>query len=165
MIGVVNSILNQSYLPDELIIVDQSIGMELYNNVQDLFSKVNPSFELIYVHNSEINGLVSAKHHGVQISSGDIISFLEDDVSLSTNCLKNVVSVFEKNEKILGCSGVISNIRRNIFYVIPFEIFHRGIFYDKRVDIIKYQDCEGEGMLIQSDHIIGGTSSYRKEVV
>ena len=64
----------------------------------------------------------------------------------------------------MGCSGVVSNVRRSILYVIPFKIFHRGIFYDKRVDIIKYQDCEGEGKLIQSDHISGGLSSYRRRV-
>ena len=98
--GVVKSIFNQSYLPNELIIVDQSIGLESYNNIQDLFSKVKPSIKLIYIHDSKINGLVSAKHHGVQSSSGNIISFLEDDETLSTNYLKNVVSVFEENEKI-----------------------------------------------------------------
>ena len=164
LVDAVTSILKQSLIPDELIIVDQSVDSKSYNNIKVLFSKLNPQTKLIYIHDSSIDGLVSAKNHGVKISSGDIISFLEDDEILSKNYLKNTIEVFDENEIILGCSGVVSNIRRSFLYEIMFKLFHRGIFFDQRVDVVRHKDCNGKGQLIISSHISGGLSSYRKEV-
>ena len=158
------SILNQSRLPDELIIVDQSDDSKSYDNIHDLFSKFNPKTKLVYILDPSINGLVAAKNHGVKNSSGDIISFLEDDEILSKNYIENTFNVFDKNEGILGCSGIVSNIRRSFLYEFMFKLFHRGLFFDRRVDVIRYQDCKGKGQLITSSHISGGLSSYRKEV-
>ena len=107
--------------------------------------------------------MVSAKNHGVKISSGDIICFLEDDETLDIDYLKNINKVFTENQFIMGCSGVVSNVRRNIIYVYAFKFFHQGLFLDNRVDAVKYLD-KGLDILIQSNHISGGLSSYRKEV-
>ena len=164
LVNAVKSILNQSHLPDELIIVDQSLDSSSYNNIKDLFSKLNPRIKLIYVLDSSINGLVAAKNNGVKRSNGDIICFLEDDELLSDNYLKNTINLFNENEKILGCSGIVSNIQRSIFYETMFKFFHRGLFFDKRVDVVRYSDCMGNGKLINSSHISGGLSSYRKDV-
>ena len=164
LVVAVKSILEQSLLPDELIIVDQSLDSKSKDNIEVLFSKLNFKTKLIYIHDSSIIGLVSAKNNGVKNSSGDIISFLEDDELLSENYLKNTINIFHKNENILGCSGIVSNIRRSGFYEIMFKIFHRGLFFDKRVDVVKFRDCKGDGTLITSTHISGGLSSYRKEV-
>ena len=164
LVVAIKSILVQSRLPDELIIVDQSIDAFSYNNIKNLFLKVSFKTSLIYIHDPLINGLVSAKDHGVKKSSGDIISFLEDDEVLSKRYLENVVNAFKTNKQLLGCSGIVSNIRRSFFYEVMFKVFHRGLFIDKRVDVIKHNDCYGSGTLIYSTHLSGGLSSYRSEV-
>ena len=164
LVIAVSSILEQTFLPDELIIIDQSIDKKSLNNIKDMFSNINIKTKLIYIHDSSIKGLVSAKNNGVKNATGDIISFLEDDELLDKNYLKNTINVFLENQHILGCSGIVSNIRRSTFYEIMFKVFHRGLFFDKRVDIIKYQNCNGAGELINSTHISGGLSSYKKEV-
>ena len=164
LVIAVSSILEQTHLPDELIIIDQSIDKNSLNNIKGMFSNINIKTKLIYIHDSSIKGLVSAKNNGVKNATGDIISFLEDDELLDKNYLKNTINVFLENQHILGCSGIVSNIRRSTFYEIMFKVFHRGLFFDKRVDIIKYQNCNGAGELINSTHISGGLSSYRKEV-
>ena len=162
--GAVISILSQTVLPYELIIVDQSADKFSYNNIHTIFSKRNNPCSLVYIHDSSIVGLVSAKHKGVQNSSGNIISFLEDDETLNKDYFKNIISIFTNNENLLGCSGVVSNIRRNKIYSLAFKIFHLGIFFDNRVDIIKKVDIHQEALLIESNHISGGLSSYRKSV-
>ena len=164
LVRAVTSILKQNELPYELIIVDQSIDSKSHNNIKDLFSKLNINTKLIYIHDSSINGLMSAKNHGVKKSNGEIISFLEDDVVLDKNYIKNTINLFDKNEHILGCCGIVSNIRRSFFYEVMFTFFHRGLFFDKRVDAVKYMDSEGCGVLIRSSHLSGGASSYRREV-
>ena len=85
LVEAVRSILDQSLLPYELIIVDQSIDSKSNNEVKDLFSKLKPTTKLIYIHDKSIKGLVSAKNHAVKNSNGEIISFLEDDVFLDKN--------------------------------------------------------------------------------
>lgn len=160
----VKSILDQTYPPSELIIVDQSIDSDSYNIIQELYSLLKPIPKLIYIHNTSIKSLVEAKNFGVSKSNGDIVSFLEDDEELNSNYLENILKVFKENDHILGCSGVVSNIRRSLLYRVAFKVFHRGMFDDKRLDIVKYIDCDGDGDLIFSTHISGGLSSYRKEV-
>ena len=164
LVRAVTSILEQNELPYELIIVDQSVDSKSHNDIKDLISKLKPNTKLIYIHDSSIKGLVSAKNHGVKKSNGEIISFLEDDVFLGQNYIKNTIHLFDKNEHILGCCGIVSNIRRSFFYEMMFKLFHRGLFFDKRVDIVKHIDSEGLGALIRSTHLSGGISSYRREV-
>ncbi|WP_416678662.1 glycosyltransferase family 2 protein [Candidatus Pseudothioglobus sp. Uisw_016] len=164
LVRAVTSILRQNELPYELIIVDQSVDSKSHNNIKDLFSKLKPNTKLVYIHDSSIKGLVSAKNHGVKKSNGEIISFLEDDEFLDKNYLKNTINLFDKNEHILGCCGIVSNIRRSFFYEIMFKLFHQGLFFDKRVDAVKYKDSDGKGILISSTHLSGGISSYRREV-
>lgn len=164
LVRAVTSILEQNELPYELIIVDQSVDSKSHNNIKDLFSKLKPNTKLVYIHDSSIKGLVSAKNHGVKKSNGEIISFLEDDEFLDKNYLKNTINLFDKNEHILGCCGIVTNIRRSFFYEIMFKLFHQGLFFDKRVDVVKYKDSDGKGVLISSTHLSGGISSYRREV-
>ena len=164
LVKAVTSILEQSQSPYELIIVDQSVDSKSNNDIKDLFSKLKPRTKLIYIHDNSIKGLVSAKNHAVKKSNGEIICFLEDDVVLDKNYLKNTINLFEKNEHILGCCGIVGNIRRSIFYEVIFKLFHRGLFFDRRVDVIKYIDSDGSGKLINSTHLSGGISSFRREV-
>jgi glycosyltransferase involved in cell wall biosynthesis/ubiquinone/menaquinone biosynthesis C-methylase UbiE len=164
LLVAVKSILDQKCPPFELIIVDQSIGSDSYNIIQELYSSLAPIPKLIYIHDNSIKGLVEAKNFGVSKSNGDIVSFLEDDEELNSKYLENVLKVFKENDTILGCSGIVSNIRRSLLYRVAFRIFHRGMFDDKRLDAVKYIDCDGDGNFIFSTHISGGLSSYRKKV-
>ena len=59
---------------------------------------------------------------------------------------------------------MISNIYSGIIYEYLFKLFHRGIFYDSRLNIGKNRDCQGSGELLPSRYLSGGISCYRKEV-
>ena len=60
----VTSILGQSNLPDELIIVDQSDSHESKNSIYSLWPE-NVSVNLIYIHDVTVSGLVEAKRVAV----------------------------------------------------------------------------------------------------
>ena len=47
--------------------------------VERLFSGF-PDMELIYIHDTSIEGLVSAKNESLKFVIGDLIGFLDDDV-------------------------------------------------------------------------------------
>ena len=164
LVLAVTSVLEQKHLPDELIIVDQSVDERSYIAVERLYKNFDVTPKLIYLHEPEVSGLPEAKQRGVEVAKGDIISFIEDDVVLHQQYLENSISVFKSNQKVMGCCGVISNIYSGILYEYLFKLFHRGIFYDSRLNIGKNRDCQGVGVLIPSRYLSGGISCYRKEV-
>ena len=99
----VTSVLEQKHLPDELIIVDQSVDERSYIAVERLYKNFDVTLKLIYLHEPEVSGLIEAKQRGVEVAKGDIISFLEDDVVLHQQYLENSISVFKSNQKVMGC--------------------------------------------------------------
>ena len=164
LVGAVESILRQTRLPNELIIVDQSAGVESKELIMNLCSgRQAGQFELVYIHDQAICGLVAAKDVAVTSSRGDIILFLEDDVILDVKYVENMVGGFHDTPQMMGSSGVILEMpRRACCYRAMFHLFHRGIFYDRRVDV-HGNPGEWERKLIQSNFLNGGVSAYRRE--
>ena len=160
----VTSVLEQKHLPDELIIVDQSIDEQSYHAVNRLYEEFGVAPKLVYLHEPEVSGLIEAKQRGVEVAEGDIISFLEDDVVLHRQYFENAISIFKNNQEVIGCCGVMSNVHSGTLYEYLFKLFHRGIFYDPRLNAGKNRNCQGSGVLLVSRYLSGGISCYRKKV-
>lgn len=160
----VKSILESTLIPYEIIIIDQSINNESKIAIEELIKK-NSEIKLNYVHNTEIDGLVRAKNHSLNLIKTPLTCFLEDDIILDKNYLFEIVDGFTKNDRMVGCSGVVINLeKRSFFRKIVFDIFHRGIFYDKRHEIFEsYSDYNGK--LIKSDIVSGGLSAWKTNVL
>lgn len=160
----VDSITRQTRLPDELLVIDQSENNISKNLVSDLFAKKNCSINLKYIHDNSISGLVDAKKNAVLYSKGDIIMFLEDDVVLDIDYIKNMEQGFLDCPDMLGCCGLVSDLSRNgTLYQWFFHLFHRGLFYDKRVGVHGTSNRDLPGM-ISSSYLSGGLSAYRRTV-
>jgi GT2 family glycosyltransferase len=165
LLKAVDSVCTQEYLPNELIVVDQSsteAGRELVVAMMENMgsNKIN----LIYIYDPEITGLVDAKRVGVSRSSGDMICFLEDDIILEPDYFKAMANAFHNDPKMMGCCGVVTNLPDlSVHYVRIFHLFHRGIFHDPRVGVHGYTGDELQE-LIPSNYLSGGTSAYRREV-
>lgn len=160
----VESVLRQTRLPDELLIVDQSADDRSRQGVMDCFRRTGSTVKVIYIHDPRINGLVEAKVRGVQESSGDIVCFLEDDVVLEPDYLLQLERGFLDTPAMLGCCGIVTNLPplpRG--YARMFHLFHRGIFHDPRVGV-HGNAGRVDRALIPSRCLSGGLSAYRREV-
>ena len=157
------SLCNQSRLPDELIVVDQSVDDLSIRIVKSLTAPLK-KFKLIYIHDSNILGLVEAKHVAVKNASGQIICFLEDDIVLEPDYIQQIELGFSKQSNMIGCSGVITNLPKiGFLYKFLFKIFHKGIFEDNRINMHgKYSGYNNS--LKQSNMLSGGVSAWRREV-
>ena len=161
--NALNSISKQSRLPNEFVIVDQSADNQSIQVVKSIMSQYK-QIKLTYIHDPKISGLVDAKGVGVKHTTADIVCFLEDDVVLEADYLKQIELGFFNNPNMIGCSGVITNPPKVIFlYKFFFVIFHQGIFKDKRIDVNENYSGFGN-RLIESDMISGGVSAWRREV-
>ncbi|TAK90617.1 MAG: glycosyltransferase family 2 protein [Burkholderiaceae bacterium] len=159
----VASIRAQTRPPEELIIVDQSPGDESRVRIDSLMAGEN-RIRLAYIHDQRISGLVEAKHVAAQKACGEIVCFLEDDVVLEPEYLAEIELGFVRNPSMVGCCGIIANQPKQSFlYGLFFQLFHRGMFADKRVAIYrKFQGRQND--LIPSKMLSGGLSAWRREV-
>lgn len=160
LLEAVKSIVNQLRLPDQLIIIDQS---ETSASFDLITSKIafSEKIKLEYVRDTSIKGLVEAKAASLNYVKSDIVCFFEDDIVLETDYVQQIERVFLENEKMLGCSGIITNATSGgVFYRFFYRITHVGIFNDSRPDI--YAELESHpNTIVQSNVINGGLSAWR----
>ena len=164
LLEAIVSILGQTRIPDELIIIDQSQGTESKIGVAECLRGHPLAGRLIYVHDATIDGLVEAKQVAAGKSKADIVMFLEDDVVLSPNYIEVLERGFIDYPEMMGSCGVVQEVAGSgIIYSSFFHVFHRGIFHDPRVGIHGIQGATNQG-LTQSNYLSGGLSAYRREV-
>jgi GT2 family glycosyltransferase len=161
--NAIESILGQTTLPDELLIIDQSIDEQSYLKVQSLLIE-HDNIELNYIHDPTISGLVAAKRVAASCAKGDIVCFLEDDIILEHDFVEQILKGFADEPDMVGCCGIVTNMPAQFFiHKFIFKLFHRGIYKDNRVGI--YGEIEGRGhRLVESKMLSGGLSAWRREV-
>jgi len=162
----VKSLLKQTLMPDEIIIVDSSQDKKLRSLLRQNFYESISRIKYIY---SKVNAN-EARNIGIQLSSGGIVFFFDDDVALDRDYIEEVVTVFMKSDekKIGGVMGNIKNIKRDTNSV------------KTRIRQLFFLDHFGDGRLLPSglptwvhglnkktrtSFISGCMSAYRKEVL
>lgn len=97
------SIINQSFVGNyEIVIVDNGSTDDTAQVSQEWMGKVPNHITLKYYFES-VPGLLSGRHKGAELSSGEIIIFIDDDIRADYNWLENVVKGFEiENVQMVG---------------------------------------------------------------
>ena len=117
LIKIFNSLVNQTYQPNQIIIIDQSDDEKVVK--KKLIKKINnTNICLDYIHDKSIKGLVQAKSHSLRYNKSEIISFFDDDIVLNRNYLEKINKVFTTEKKIIGANGVILNFPKKNFLLI-----------------------------------------------
>jgi len=129
------SIGEQTRVPDQLIVVDQSKGDETHARASaDMPARL--AERCVYVHSSEIAGVSAARNTGIGLATGDVIVFLDDDVLLSTNCLEELERAFEANPDYAGIGGVELQMEHSrLSYILYYDIFFVGPLRDRKYRI------------------------------
>ncbi|MBL8227488.1 MAG: glycosyltransferase family 2 protein [Bryobacterales bacterium] len=99
-------IARQNCRPDEVIVVDASEQLDTKTVVETSGSAV----PVRYIH-STIPSAARQRNVGAAYAHGDLLMFLDDDVSLDGGFIKHVVSVFDADHegKVGGVTGTIAN--------------------------------------------------------
>lgn len=102
------SLNRQTLLPHDVIVVDSSDVMETRRAVDDLRSSV--AFRLHYIH-TEIRSAARQRNLGAKLVESDLVFFLDDDVVLEPDFIREIIRVFENDTEGLigGVSGTITN--------------------------------------------------------
>lgn len=101
--AAVDSLRLQTRPPEELVIVDQSTDGATRELVRRYESEGAP-FKIVYLYQEE-KSLVKARNRGLAAASGNLISYLDDDVVLFEDYFQKLLPYFEKDLRLGGISG------------------------------------------------------------
>src|SRR5579872_2375653 len=95
---MLSSLRAQPTQPSEVIVIDQSTP------AYDL----EPFAELVHVQDPTITSISAARNRGVEKARGDVVFFIDDDVVLCSDCIKEVARTFWTRPTLIGaqCSIV-----------------------------------------------------------
>ena len=83
----------------EVLVIDNNSK----DNTRELFQSTDWPNHVRYIYESKL-GLSYARNRGIREAQGEFIMFLDDDALASSSWIREVIHVFERDEKI-GCVG------------------------------------------------------------
>ena len=134
--AALRSVLAQTLLPIEIIVVDQSEDREseaaVKREIEAVVSRDNcPNIH--YVRDPAIAGANAARNVGMKAARGEIIAIIEDDIVLEPLALQRLLEAYDSHPHMLGMSGTITNYPPPSLAVRVFNrLFSLGPFHDDR---------------------------------
>jgi len=123
----IRTLLGQTRMADELIIVDQSRTEGIFRT---------SSIPLKYIYNPGITGASQARNEGMKQATGDIWLFLDDDVLLEPDFIEKLLAAY--GAEVTGVSGIVTNYSAPpIFRRLWDLLFELGPFHDDRQDVYR----------------------------
>lgn len=166
------SVDRQTSLPKEVIIVDDSDTSEVQHyieSLQDKFTKNGVSLK--YIRNTAGKSLTIARNVGIQNANSEIILFLDDDVVLDTNYIKEILFIYVQIPSAVGVQGLITHLPKTNFIVsLLNRFFYLGHNEELRGRVLSSTSCtypsvqEGYRSPVPCEWLSGCNQSYRKEV-
>ena len=117
-----DSIIVQTKLPKEVMVVDNGNNPDTV----ELVEKRKREFEakgviLKYMKNERENSITIAKNIGIDHSTGDIISFLDDDLVLDRKYYEEIIKVYRKMLNALGVEGYDQEVKEDERLLVRFR--------------------------------------------
>ncbi|HLB12294.1 MAG TPA: glycosyltransferase family 2 protein [Dehalococcoidia bacterium] len=99
------SLEGQTVAPLEVIIV---VDGELTEQVQETIDtfKGDGKLKIVQINNGERRGATASKNRGAEAASGDIIAFVDDDITLVPHWTAQILKGYEENEDAVAVGGV-----------------------------------------------------------
>ncbi len=163
LLACLRSAVTQDRRPQEIVIVDQSP----HPSGPAVAGVVEPcGIRLRYEHAPALAGLTHARNRAVDLSHGDVVLFLDDDVELSPGYLREIMRVFEADHdrRIGGAGGLIVNLPDSLSRLqrIRSWLFYRGPFGVER-DTLAFHLYPGTQPR-RAMRLHGGDLALRREV-
>lgn len=121
---LLNSFEKQKEFPKEIIIVNDG-SLDKTKKVLNRWEKRKNDFVSIVFNNPISRGPGAARNIGIQLASGELISFTDDDCVVHTSWIQaiNNSKIWEVSENIAGIGGKVKPFRRGL--VSEYFTFHR----------------------------------------
>ncbi|MGB9914284.1 MAG: glycosyltransferase family 2 protein [Candidatus Bathyarchaeales archaeon] len=167
------SILKQTTLPDEVLVIDDSDDTKTAELVKKL-SNAFLSRDIVLKHlrgNNKSRSISNARNIGAHASNGEIIFFIDDDVILERHYIKEILKVYDASPTAKGVQGFIINIPFN-----PLNIRHLIFNSMNKIFFLSHYEkdkcSQGRGLcypysperIIECEWLHGSNMSVRREI-
>jgi GT2 family glycosyltransferase len=166
----VETVLAQTVLPRQLIIIDQSgtdvSEQRVRQRYQASGGDLLDSLELIYHKDTSITGLTAARNCSLKFVRAKIVLFLDDDVILERDFIELVLAAYDKHADATGVSGVVTNYSPpSAAFRLWSRVFMRGSFWDDRQPVYwnAYRFHSSEPVRVT--RLGGGLMSFRMSAI
>jgi GT2 family glycosyltransferase len=164
------SVLAQNLLPQRIIVIDQSTDQESQRLSAALFERMRGArtervlFD--YVRDPRLSGLTAARNRALKLVREEIVLFLDDDVTLEPDFLKEVVRVYSHSPEAAGVSGIITNYHPPPFPArVWLRAFTLGPFWDDRQPVYWGSRRLRERAPLRVSRLGGGLMSFRMAAI
>lgn len=107
----IDSILNQSYICIEIILVDDG-SPDNSGKICDQYAEIYSNIKVIHKKNG---GLSSARNAGLAIAQGELIGFIDSDDFISSEMYANLYALIDRNKAdVASCGMYRYNLAENI---------------------------------------------------
>jgi GT2 family glycosyltransferase len=152
---MIDSLLKQTILPAELILVDQSRERTFQDQIP---------IRLKYIHAPELGGAAEARNVAMNKAREDIWLFLDDDVVLEPTFIEELLNAYHAG--VAGVSGVVTNYcPPPLFQRLWEAVFMRGPFHDDRQSVYRNAKKLRNSEPIRVQQFGAGLMSFRASVV
>lgn len=157
LVHTIETVANQTVLPDELIIVDQS---RVKVSIQHL------PFPLTHIYDPAIAGAAQARNRALDLVTKEFVLFLDDDVDLETDFIAQILASYVQHPEADGISGVITNYSPpSMWRRLHNRIFRLGRFFDERHPIYWKADKLKDHAPMRVYQFTGCLMSFRRSRV
>jgi len=165
LLTTVRTLLRQTILPTQIVIVDQSPDDSALRCLQAEWTDTR-CVRLDYVHDPSLNGAATARNRAMELATGGVWLFLDDDVILEPDFIEQILAVYRDHPNVGGVSGVITNYPRpSALLRVWNAVFVCGPFRDERQPIYWNADRLRNSPPLAVRRFGGGLMSFRADVI
>jgi glycosyltransferase involved in cell wall biosynthesis len=162
-------IIVQTTLPKEIIIVDDSDNDKIENLIEQRKNEFEEKEILLkYIRNEEEKSLTIARNIGIENATGDVILFLDDDVILDKEYIKEILRIYEEYPNALGVQGYITKIELSKFWNRINKILFCGYHEKDKCRVLPSTNITIPYLLdkvISCQWLSGSNQSYRRNIL
>jgi glucosyl-dolichyl phosphate glucuronosyltransferase len=166
----IKSLLEQTTRPDELIIIDDGQLSE-----PPLEKKCRDNGIKYVYQRKDVPGLTKSRNLGIQLASGNIIFFFDDDTIMAPDYIENIMEVYSSDPErhIGGVSGIIANTKpltskQRIKRIIQLMFLMSGFREGRVLPSGFTTNFDAKGTLLKEkrevDFLPGCAMSFRSEI-
>lgn len=169
-----DSIITQTTLPKEVLLVDDSENREIENLIEykkDEFKEKD--ILLRHIRNERGRSNTIARNIGIENATGEIILFFDSDVIIDKDYIKEILKVYKEKPDAMGVQGLIEKDRKEKGVIAKFVTTFNRIFYIQLDEKNKFRLLPSLGVswpsfvdvIINCEWLSGANNSYRKEIL